>query len=400
MNLIERAKNILLSPKTEWNVIKGESTTQKQLIVGYVLPLAAVAAVCGFLGSLFVIGSLGVMGIVFGLVGMILHLVIAVVAVFVVAYVIDALATTFGAAKNIGQAFKVAAYSFTASFVGGILGIIPFVGWLLGLLVALYGLYLLYLGLMQVMGAPTDKALGYTAVVTLVAIVVLVIANMIIGAIMAIGVGGGMYMQGGLRGDAGRRQHQSMAKLEEFGKKMEAAGKKMEDAQKSGDPNKQMEAAMGAMGTVLSGGKGVEPVQIDALKPFVPEKFAGLPRADMRTERSGVAGLMVAKAEGDYREGDKHVRLEVTDTGGAAGLMGMAAWMGIQGEREDSSRREVTRKEGDRLIHEQVSKTGGSNEFTVVLASRYIVSTKGNADINALKSAVASLDLGKLESLK
>jgi hypothetical protein len=95
---------------------------------------------------------------------------------------------------------------------------------------------------------------------------------------------------------------------------MEAAGKKMEDAQKSGDANKQMEAAMGAMGTVLSGGKGVEPVQIDALKPFVPEKFAGLPRADMRTERSGVAGLMVAKAEGEYREGDKHVRLEVTDT--------------------------------------------------------------------------------------
>jgi hypothetical protein len=74
--------------------------------------------------------------------------------------------------------------------------------------------------------------------------------------------------------------------------------------------------------------------------------------------------------------------------------------MGIQGEREDSSRREVTRKEGDRLVHEQVSKTGGNNEFTVVLANRYIVSTKGNADIGALKTAVASLDLGKLESLK
>jgi hypothetical protein len=398
MNLIERVKNILLTPKTEWNVIKGESTPQKQLIVGYVLPLAAAAAVCGFLGKMFFLGALGVTGIGFGLVAMILRLVMGVAAVFVIAYVIDAFATTFGTPKNIAQAFKVAAYSFTAAFVGGMLGIVPYIGWLLGLLVALYSLYLLYLGLIQVMGTPQDKAMGYTAAVTVIAIVVLAIAYWIIAVVSVIGVGGGMYMQGGFRGDA--RKSESMAKLEEFGRKMEEQSKKMDAAQKSGDPNKQMEAAMGAMGTVLSGGKGVEPVQIDALKPFVPEKFAGLPRADLRTERSGVAGLMVAKAEGDYREGDKHVRLEVTDTGGAAGLMGMAAWMGIQGEREDSNRREVTRKEGDRLVHETVSKTGGSNEFTVVLASRFIVSSKGNADINSLKSAVAGLDLGKLESLK
>ncbi len=55
-----------------------------------------------------------------------------------------------------------------------------------------------------------------------------------------------------------------LGKLEDFGKKMELAGKKMEAAQASGDTGKQMEAALGALGTALSGGKGVEPVQIDA----------------------------------------------------------------------------------------------------------------------------------------
>jgi len=54
MNLIDRVKNILLTPKTEWEVIKAESTPQKEIITGYVLPLAAVSAVCGFLGTLFV----------------------------------------------------------------------------------------------------------------------------------------------------------------------------------------------------------------------------------------------------------------------------------------------------------------------------------------------------------
>jgi len=88
------------------------------------------------------------------------------------------------------------------------------------------------------------------------------------------------------------------------------------------------------------------------------------------------------------------------DTGGMAGLMGFASWMGIQGEREDSSHRESTKREGSRIVHESVSKTGGRNEYTVVLADRFVVSAKGNADIGALKSSVASLDLGKLESTK
>ncbi len=86
----------------------------------------------------------------------------------------------------------------------------------------------------------------------------------------------------------------------------------------------------------------------------MPEKFAGLPRTSLRTERGGVAGLMVAKAEAEYGDGSgKGVELEVTDTGGAAGLMGMAAWLGVQGEKEDANRRESTRREGSRMIHEE-----------------------------------------------
>ena len=77
-----------------------------------------------------------------------------------------------------------------------------------------------------------------------------------------------------------------------------------------------------------------------------------------------------------------------------------SALAAAQGEREDSSRREVTKKEGDRLVHEKVSKTGGENEFTIILANRFIVATRGNADIGTLKTAVAGLDLGKIEALK
>jgi hypothetical protein len=139
---------------------------------------------------------------------------------------------------------------------------------------------------------------------------------------------------------------------------MEGASKKMEAAQKSGDPSKQAEPRWRRSARAISGGKGVEPVQLDALKPFVPEKFAGMPRTDMRSDRSGVVGLMAAKVEGDYDEGAKRVRLAVVDTGGAAGLTSLAAWaaIGATRNRRTSDRTERMRREGNRLVREQVSR--------------------------------------------
>lgn len=401
MNLVDRVKKILMSPKTEWDVISAEATTNQQLVVGYVLPLAAVAAVAAFIGQVLIGISVPFMGtvrvgVVTGLVGLIFSVVMAVVMVFVVGFIADALAPSFGGQKNLTQAVKVAAYSYTPVWIVGILAIIPALG-LLVFLAALYAIYLMYLGLPRLMKSPEDKAVGYTVVVVIAAIVV----GFVVATIGSLITAPAMLASSTMGSPSVKFDKDSpVGKLDDFARKMEAQSKKIEEAQKSGDPNKQMEAALGALGTALSGGKAVEPVQVDALKPFVPEKFAGLPRADMRTERSGVSGLMVAKAEGEYREGDKQVKLEVTDTGGAAGLLGMAAWLGVQGEKEDSNRRESTRRDGNRMIHEEVDKRGGRSEYTVVLANRFVVSAEGNADIGTLKSAVNSLDLGKIESLK
>jgi hypothetical protein len=403
MKLVERAKNILLTPKAEWEAIAADTTPTKDLILAYVLPLAAVAAVAAFIGQVFVgvsapfVGTMK-LGFVAGFVGLVMSLVMAVVMVFVLGFVADALAPSFGGTKNMDQAVKVAAYSFTPVWVVGVVAIIPALA-VLGILAGLYAIYLLYLGLPRLMKAPQEKAVGYTVVVVIAGIVLWIVVAAISAIVLTPFMGAAAIM-----GSAGSGvtydKSSPMGKLDDFSKKMEEQAKKMEAAQKSGDPNKQMEAALGALGTALSGGKGVEPVQVDALKPFVPEKFAGLPRSDLRTERSGVAGLMVAKAEAEYAEGDKRVELEVTDTGGAAGLMGIVGWLGVTGEKEDSNRRESTRKEGNRVVHEEVDKRGGHNQYTVVVADRFVVSAQGNADIGALKSAVNGLDLGKLEALK
>ena len=360
MRLVDRAKNIIVNPKAEWEAIAADPTPTAQIVTGYVLPLAGLAALASLIGlsligqSVPFIGTYR-MGIGWGLALAIYNVVMAVVFVYVVGFIIDALGPTFNAQKNMAQAIKVAAYSYTPVWVLGILTVIPALG-ILVIFGALYGLYLLYLGLPRLMKNPPDKSMGYTALTVVVAIVVGFVISMIGGIITA----PAMLAATAAGSSAVKLDKDSTGgKLDEFAKKMEEATKKMEAAEKSGDPKKQMEAAMGALGTALSGGKGVEPVQLDALKPFVPEKFAGLPRADMRADRSGVAGLMAAKVEGVYRE-------------------------------------------GNRLVREEVSKRGGTNHYSVILADRFVVSAegKGGVDIATLKSAVNGLDLSKIESLK
>jgi hypothetical protein len=407
MRIVDRARNIIATPNTEWPVIEAEATPIGQVIVNYVLPLAAIAALANFISTSIIGTSVPMLGTIrlgigWGLAQALYSIVMAVVFVFVLGFIIDALAPTFGGQKNMLQAQKLAAYSYTPAWLASVFVILPYLGWLLAFLGAIYGLYLLYLGLPRLMKNPPEKSAGYTALVVVSAIVVVVIIG-IIGSLITAPAMMGASMVGGPAASVTYDKDSTAGKLDEFARKMEEAAKKMEAAEKSGDPKKQMEAAMGALGTALSGGKGVEPVQIDVLKPFAPEKFAGLERTDLRADRSGVAGLMATKVEARYGGGDKQVELEIVDTGGAAGLTGLAGWaaLGATSESESSERIERMRRDGNRLVREEISKRGGTNTYSVILADRYVVSAEGTGvDIGALKSAVGSLDLGKLESLK
>jgi Yip1-like protein len=182
--MIERVKNILVSPEAEWRVIDGESASTASLITGYVLPLAVVTAVAAFIGRSIVGVTLPFVGgtyrtpFVSGLVVAVLSVVLTAVGVVVCASVIDALAPTFGAQKNNTQAIKVAAYAPTAAWVAGIFQIVPALA-PLSILGALYTLYLLYLGLPKLMKCPSDKAIGYTAVVVITTIVIFFAISMV-----------------------------------------------------------------------------------------------------------------------------------------------------------------------------------------------------------------------------
>jgi Yip1 domain len=187
MNVVDRAKNIVLTPKDEWAAIEAEPTSINDIYKGYVVPLALIPAVAGFIGtSIIGIGIPGVgtvrIGFFSGLVSAILQFGLSLALVYVLALIIDALAPSFRGQKNMLAAFKVAAYSMTPTWLAGIFSLIPSISFLS--LLGLYGIYVLYLGLPRVMRAPQDKALGYTAVVVLSAIVLSIVFAAVLGLFM------------------------------------------------------------------------------------------------------------------------------------------------------------------------------------------------------------------------
>lgn len=404
--IIDRIKNILTTPKTEWPVIAAEPATVNGLYTGYIAILAALPAIASFIkGSLIGHSLFGVTvrsPVGMGIVGMILQYVLALVLVYVMALIINALAPTFGGKKDMVQALKTITYAWTASWIAGIAVILPWIGMLILIVGLVYAIYLFYLGLPSTMKCPADKAGGYTAVSIVIAVVLGWIFALIVGSVVGTAAISGAHISNS-NGDAVTIDGNSaLGKLAAMGQRAEQAGKDMEAAQKSGDAAAQHDA-MGKMMGAVSGTSGtVEALAPDQIKGFLPDSLGDLKRTSVSAERNNAMGMQISQASADYRgDNNQHISLEVSDTGGAKGFMAMAAAMAPEEEKQTEHGYEKTYTADGNMVHETWDDQSKSGEYSVVVGKRFTVKATGNTDsIDQLKQAVASIDLGKLESLK
>jgi Yip1 domain len=189
MNLVDRVKRILLSPRTEWPVIDAEPTTPAQLYTGYILPLAAIGPVAQLIGySVFGISIpfVGTYRVPIGtaITSSLVSYVLTLAGTYALALIIDGLAPSFNGQRSLIQALKLAAYSSTAAWLAGIFLIIP--GLRMLTILGAYSFYLLYLGLPVLMRSPSENAMTYTVVVILAAIVLFMLMGTIAGRFMAV----------------------------------------------------------------------------------------------------------------------------------------------------------------------------------------------------------------------
>ena len=193
MNIVQRVKDILLKPKETWQEIKEEPATVSELYTSYAVWLAAIPAIASFIGlSLIGFSALTFhyrIPLIRGLSHAVVSYVLTLVGIYIVALIIDALAPSFGSQKNQVKAMKVAVYSWTASWISGILMIIPALSPIM-MLCSLYSLYLFYLGLPVLMETPKEKALGYFIITIIVSLVVFILIGTISSQLFGFGSGG------------------------------------------------------------------------------------------------------------------------------------------------------------------------------------------------------------------
>lgn len=187
--ILTRVKNIILNPAGEWQAIKSEQTTTKDIILGYVAPLAAITPIAYAIG-------LGVVGMSFMGQTMrypfgylmpwaVVYYIMNIVGVFVGAAAVNTLAGTFESKRDVVQALKVVAYSFTPAWIAGILHVFPHLS-VIVILASLYGIYLLYIGLRPLMETPESKALGYTVASIIAMIIIVIIVNFLSSTIVSL----------------------------------------------------------------------------------------------------------------------------------------------------------------------------------------------------------------------
>ena len=178
MNLVDRAKNILITPKPEWEAIDKDPANNTTIFTSYVLPLLLIGAFASFLGF----GFIGIHGAKAGAGGGAIRGIIFVaftaILVFAMAAAIDVLAPSFGSEKNWVKSFKLAAYSLTAAYLGAIFWLFPAL-WILVLLCSLYSLYALYTGIPVLKKTTADKQVAYFAVILLITVVLAILLSLL-----------------------------------------------------------------------------------------------------------------------------------------------------------------------------------------------------------------------------
>ncbi len=142
----------------------------------------------------------------------------------------------------------------------------------------------------------------------------------------------------------------------------------------------------------VGGQQGVAALPADQIKAFLPETLAGLPRTSLSAQRNAAMGFEVAEASADYSDGaGRNLRLEINDTGGAQGLLGLAAWANVEEEREWQGGYEKTYRDSGRMIHERWDSTSNRGEYSVIVANRFAVEVSGQAaSMDELKAALAA----------
>jgi hypothetical protein len=160
-----RARALLLRPQPTWATISAEVHDAQALVIGWVLPLAAVPAVARLIGGL-VFGKLRFPRLISQVIG---TYVLSVLVILAVAWLVAWLAPRFGGQNRYERGLAWTAYAATPGLLAGVFLLIPGLSFLQAV-GGLYGIYIGYLGLPAMMRSRPEQSMLYLLAVVAITV--------------------------------------------------------------------------------------------------------------------------------------------------------------------------------------------------------------------------------------
>lgn len=376
--LIERAKAILLSPKTEWDVIANEPASVTTLYRKYAMILAAIPAVAQFLHSvLFGYGLLGFgyrPSLISSLAGGVAQYVLGLLALAVIAVITDFVVTKFDGEANRLNAFKLATFGLTASWVAGAFALVPGLGMLT--LLGVYSFYLFYTGLPVLMRVPKHKALICTLAIGVASVITMAVAGALVSPIVALTDSGHHAvsrsdssigsMLGGSKSGANLGSTDLEQRLERMEKNVKRAAK--------------------------------QPIAPESLKAFLPARMGPYVRASISSTSMGQAGG--SSVSSTYVWDGRTLKVELVDMAAMGAITGIGSALGIQSESETADGFSRVHTMGDRMVTEKWSESSKHGTYSTSFADRFMLTIEGDADsFVTIEAAAGEIDLDGIAAL-
>jgi hypothetical protein len=181
--IYKRVINLIINPKTEWEIIKLEQISKANALKQYAIPLILLLTVCTFLGNLFYTSRLANHS---------LYPIVSAAAMFIIFYgstflgavIINELTTSFNSKKDLNATFTLVVHSLTAFFIfTSLANILPEPFYEVRLF-GIYSLYLFWTGSSSLLETPLDNKVGFTFVSTLILMGIHSILSMVFSQMM------------------------------------------------------------------------------------------------------------------------------------------------------------------------------------------------------------------------
>ncbi len=387
--MVGRIQRLLFKPKEEWPAIDAEPMTIQSVITSWVLPLAAIGPIAGIVRSFVFPITIPIIGTRFypSLIGSIVQAIVAVVltavGVWLWSLILDALAPNFKGTRNSVAALKLVAFSATAMWICGIFQI---TWWTIPLMfLGLYSAYLFWVGVPILMKVPNDQTVAYVVV----SIVIGIVVNAVVGWI-AFGLAASMFAMAPSATTFGTPNGSI------------TIGGTTIDTDKLNDNAAKVQAAASSLEASLKGNNGtVKVADPSVLQNMLPASFSGWNRTSIESQGGGAGGISGSNAEAQFQAGDQSFRLSVSDRGALGNAVNViGSQINATSNKQTATGYEKSEMQNGNLVEEEWDNQSKSGRYAVTVASRFVVEANGSApSIDMLKSAVASVDLGQLQSL-